>query len=114
MATTVAAVRTFLGVDPATSTDQDALAAAVAAANRYVSRLRPDWCVDATTGEYVDPWPEDADQAATMQAARVYGRRGSTAGVAAFQDVGVSMLPRMDPTVRELLQLGEYQPPVVA
>lgn len=113
MATTTAAVRTFLGVDPATTTDEAALAAAVDAANLFVSRLRPDWCTDGA-GTFVDPWPHDADQAATMEAARIYGRRTSTGGVAAFQDVGVSMLPRMDPTVRELLQLGEYQPPVVA
>lgn len=113
MATTVAAVRTFLGVPPASDVDTDALSAAVEAANLFVQRMRPDWTMDAA-GAVLATWPADADQAATVQAARIYGRRGSTAGVAAFQDVGVSMLPRMDPTVRELLQLGEYQPPVVA
>jgi hypothetical protein len=46
-------------------------------------------------------------------ASREYGRRGPPR-YRRFADVGVSMLPRMDPTVRELLQLGEYQPPVVA
>lgn len=114
MATTVAAVRTFLGVDPASTTDEDALTAAVAAANDWVVQVRPDWTTDETTGDVLDVWPPSADQAATMQAAHDYGRRGSTAGVAAFQDVGVTFIPRMDPDVRRLLQLGEYQGPVVA
>lgn len=114
MPATVTSVRTFLGVDPASDVDTAALEAAVAGANAYVARMRPDWCTDETTGDVLVSWPVDADQAATMQAARDYGRRGSTSGVAAFQDVGVSMLPRMDPDVRRLLQLGEYQPPVVA
>lgn len=114
MPTTVAAVRTFLGVDPASTVDDAALTAAVAGANAYVARARPDWCTDEATGDVLTTWPDDAEQAATMQAARDYGRRGSTSGVAAFQDVGVSMLPRMDPDVRRLLQLGEYQPPVVS
>jgi len=47
-------------------------------------------------------------------AARLYGRRGSVQGIAAFADVGVSLLPRIDPDVRALLQLGEYQTSVVA
>jgi hypothetical protein len=113
MATTVAAVRTFLGVNPASATDEAALTAAVDAANAWVMRVRPDWTTD-DAGASLAQWPADADQAATMQAAHDYGRRSSTAGVAAFADVGVTFIPRMDPDVRRLLQLGEYQPPVVA
>jgi hypothetical protein len=59
-------------------------------------------------------WAERADQAALVEAARLYGRRGSVQGVAAFADIGVSLLPRLDPEVRSLLELGEYQKPVVA
>jgi len=113
MPTTVAAVRTFLGVNPATVTDEAALAAAVDGANAWVARVRPDWTHDSA-GDVLADWPDDADQAATLQAAHDYGRRSSTAGVAAFADVGVTFIPRMDPDVRRLLQLGEYQPPVVA
>lgn len=114
MATTVEAVRTFLGVNPATTTDESALSAAVEAANAWVVLVRPDITTDQSTGAVLPTWPANADQAATMQAAHDYGRRSSTAGVAAFADVGVTFIPRMDPDVRRLLQLGEYQPPVVA
>jgi hypothetical protein len=79
---------------------------AVEAANDLVAAYRPDLAGDA--------WPPRADEAAVIQAARLYGRRGSVQGVAAFQDVGVSLLPRLDPDVRALLQLGEYQDSVVA
>ena len=59
-------------------------------------------------------WPPRAEQAALVQAARLYGRRGSVQGVAAFTDLGITTLPRLDPDVRALLELGEYQPSVVA
>ena len=107
MPATVAAVRVYLGVDPASSTDEEALTAAVDAANDLVGQLRPD--LTAT-----EPWPARAHQAAIVEAARLYGRRGSVQGIAAFADIGVSLLPRLDPEVRSLLELGEYQPSVVA
>jgi hypothetical protein len=107
MAATVATVRTYLGIDPASTVDEDALGMAVAAANDLVRSLRPD----LTSAE---PWPARADQAANVEAARLYGRRGSVQGVAAFADLGVSLLPRLDPEVRSLLELGEYQPSVIA
>ena len=78
---------------------------AVAAANNLVETLRPD----LTAGT----WPARAEQAALIQAARLYGRRGSVQGVAAFADLGVTSMPRLDPDVRALLELGEYQPSVI-
>jgi hypothetical protein len=107
VAATVAELRTYLGLDPASSVDADAMTAAVAAANDIVSVLRPDLAA-------LDPWPPRALQAALVEAARLYGRRGSVQGVAAFADIGVSLLPRLDPEVRSLLELGEYQQSVVA
>lgn len=107
MPATAASLRTYLGVDPASTVDQAAMDAAVAAANDYVAMLRPDLTK-------VEPWPPRVDQAANVQAARLYGRRGSVQGVAAFADLGVSLIPRIDPEVRSLLELGEYQPSVVA
>ena len=87
------------------------MAAAVAAANDAVYMWRPDLddpADDATT------WPPRVEFAATMEAARLYGRRGSVQGVAAFQDTGVSFLPTIDPEVASLLGLGKHQPSVVA
>ena len=100
-------MRVYLGLDPATTVDEEALAAAVAAANDLVATFRPDLTE-------ADPWAPRAQQAAIVEAARLYGRRGSVQGVAAFADIGVSLLPRIDPEVRSLLELGEYQRSVVA
>jgi hypothetical protein len=108
---TVDSVRTFLGLSPARPTDDDALAAAVAAANDAVATWRTDLPPDDGSGAVT--WPPSCDQAATIYAARLYGRRASVQGVAAFQEVGVVVLPQ-DPDVRSLLGLGEYQPSVVA
>jgi hypothetical protein len=76
-----------------------------------VAALRPDL---PSPGDEGVTWPARADYAATLQASRLYGRRGSVQGVAAFAEVGVSLLPRLDPDVRVLLQLGEYQDSVTA
>jgi hypothetical protein len=113
MPATVASLRTYLGVDPASTVDGEAMGAAVAAANDLVQSLRADLTTDGA-GVPLASWPPRCDQAALVEAARLYGRRGSVQGIAAFADVGVSMLPRLDPEVRSLLELGEYQPSVVA
>ena len=87
---------------------------AVEAANDLVAALRADLpapdpdAVPPTTWDDVT-WPPRADKAATLEAARLYGRRGSVQGVAAFADAGVSLLARLDPDVRVLLELGEFQ-----
>ena len=107
MAATPATVRIFMGLDPATLVDEEALTQAVAAANDLVATFRPD----LTT---TDPWAPRADMAANIEAARLYGRRGSIQGVAAFADLGVTLLPRLDPEVRSLLGLGEYQESIVS
>jgi hypothetical protein len=107
MPATVASLRTYLGIDPASTHDEEAMSAAVAAGNDVVTTWRPD-LTEAPT------WPPRAEQAALVQAARLYGRRGSVQGIAAFADLGVTMLPRLDPDVRALLELGEYQPSAIA
>jgi hypothetical protein len=104
---TVDDVRTHLGIDPATTVDQAALQAAVDAANDVIVTVRPDM-------EPLAVWPPRVNEAAVLRAARLYGRRGSVQGVAAFADLGMSPLPRLDPDERFLLELGEYQKSVVA
>jgi hypothetical protein len=106
MPTTVELVRVHLGLSPARPVDDLALDQAVAAANDAVYALRTDLDPPNLTPAQ---WPARCDYAATLQAARLYGRRGSVQGVAAFQDVGVAMLGRLDPDVRSLLELGEFQ-----
>jgi hypothetical protein len=112
MPATVATLRTYLGIDPASTVDEAAMGSAVAAANDAVVTFRADLTTDAD-GAVLDTWPPRADQAALVEAARLYGRRGSVQGVAAFADLGVSLLPRLDPEFRMLLELGEFQRSVV-
>jgi hypothetical protein len=110
MPATVEAVRTFLGLAPARPVDDDALSSAVAGSNATVFSLRPDLgdpADDATV------WPANCDQAAVMYAARLYGRRGSVMGIAAFADAGARLLSE-DPDVALMLELGGYQKSVVA
>lgn len=114
MPATVETLRTYLGIDPASTVDADAMGSAVAAANDLVGVFRPDLVLDQTSGDPLPTWPARCEQAALVEAARLYGRRGSVQGVAAFADLGVSLLPRLDPEFRSLLQLGEYQKSVVA
>jgi hypothetical protein len=114
MPATVATLRTYLGIDPASTVDADAMGAAVAAANDLVGQYRPDLVLDPGDGTVLPVWPPRADQAALVEAARLYGRRGSVQGVAAFADLGVSLLPRLDPEFRSLLELGEYQRSAIA
>lgn len=113
MPATVASLKAYLGVDPASTTDEVAMGAAVDAANTQATIWRPDVTLD-DTGTGLPSWPANIDQGALTYAARLYGRRGSVQGVAAFADLGVSMLPRIDPDVRALWELGEYQRSVVA
>jgi hypothetical protein len=84
---------------------------AVDSANDWVASIRPDLAPVSGT----DPqWTPRADEAATLLAARLYGRRGSVQGVAAFQDAGVAYVARLDPDVSALLDLGPNQPSVTA
>lgn len=114
MPATSASLRVYLGVDPASVHDEAAMTAACAAANDVCQTWRPDLTLDPSTGDVLATWPPRVEQAAHVEAARLYGRRGSVQGVAAFADIGVTLLPRLDPEVRALLELGEYQPPVIA
>jgi hypothetical protein len=107
MAATIDQVLTHLGIEPNRQVDMDALQMWTDVANDMVRQWRPDLTVS-------EPWPDRANGAAALQAARLYGRRGSVQGVAAFADVGVSYMPRLDPDVQPMLELGIYQPSVVA
>jgi len=112
MPATVDALKIFLGIDPASTVDAQAMQPACDSANALAVRFRADVTTDVD-GPLAE-WPADIDQGAILQAARLYGRRGSSAGALAFADIGVITIGRLDPDVRMLWQLGEYQGPVVA
>lgn len=114
MPATVDTVKIYLGLDPASTVDAAAMQFAVDAANDLAEHWKPDETTDPDTGIVFDPWPPRIEQGALVQAARLYGRRGSVSGIAAFADLGISNLARLDPDVRALWDLGEFQPPVVA
>jgi len=107
MPATVESVLAHLGLSQPRPADDASLDQAVKASNDLVAVLRPD--LTAT-----EPWAPRADQAAIQYAARLYGRRGSITGIAAFAEAGVALLPRTDPDVAQLLELGSYQKSVVA
>ena len=111
MPTTTVAVQQFLGLSPARPVDDEALAAAVAAANDTIWQFRQD--LDEPVDDTV-AWPARIDFAATIQAARYYGRRGSLQGVAAYPDTGVALIPQLDGDVQVMCELGRFQPSVVA
>ena len=113
MPATVDALKTHLGLAGASTVDEQAMQDAVDAANDTATTYRPDVTLDPD-GNVLITWPARIDKGAIMLAARLYGRRGSVQGVAAFADIGVSMLGRLDPDVRLEWELGEFQRPVVA
>lgn len=104
MAATVDMLKVHLGN---TSLTDPAMQPWVDVANAMVQHWRPDLTSDPT-------WDVRADNAAVLQAARLLSRRGSVQGVAAFADMGVSYMPRLDPDVQTILEMGDYQPSVVA
>lgn len=111
---TVPAVKTHLGIQD--TTDDAALAGFVDAVN---SLLRGDsipgatpWpCVYGVTAD--TGWPDSVTVGAVLLAARLFSRRNSPSGVAAFGDLGPVYVSRNDPDVALLLGVGTYAPPVV-
>lgn len=97
--------------------DQDnaAIAAVVAAVNARVL----SWPVaakadqDPALPDWTAPDLADLVLGSVMLAARLFMRRNSPDGVAAFGDAGPAYVSRNDPDVALLLQLGSYTRPAV-
>lgn len=119
MPTSADRVRTLLGISTGRPVDEEALQDAVDAANSWVASVCTDLppLVDED-GAPVDPadvvWPAHADYATTVQAANLYNNRSSIGGRPTYADGGTSRLRDLDPEVRSLLGLGEYQDSVVS
>lgn len=111
--TTAELVKAQLSIDPADDVDDDAIDRVVAAANQLVQELR------IAAPFNTDPAPADwaagarIVEGATLLAARLFERRNSPNGVAAFGDGGVAYVQRNDPDVAQLLRIGAYGRPAV-
>lgn len=105
---TLGGVRAFLRYkDPDTADDTD-LAAVVAAVNALVR----SWPCSASAVDAV-AFPANVERGAVMMAGRLFRRRESPAGVAAFGDMGAVYVMRNDPDVAMLLGLGSWSAPGV-
>lgn len=103
-------VQNYLGVTPAAQADVAALESAAQAAVRFATRceVAPPAHDDAPPA---DGGPDsceyrDVELGAKMLAARWYGRRGSTQGVASFGEFGPAYVTRTDPDVATLMGLN--------
>lgn len=107
MAVTVEQVKAHLGIQPTDALDAESLQAATDAANDMLGTFRPDLFDMAT-------WPPRAIHAVTLYAARLYRRRGSVEGLAGYADMGGVPIIRIDPDIQAELELGPWQPSVIA
>lgn len=83
-----------------------------------------DWCEDQRPDLFVvDPLDPEAPptftatdkivQAGVIATARLYARKGSTAGLASYAELGVGDVLALDPDVARLLGTGVYARPAV-
>lgn len=109
--TTLDLVKAHLSIDDAA--DDAAITAAVDAVNDVVLEL------PIAQAANVDPAPADWDDwprvvhGATLLAARLFRRRLTPDGVAAFAETAPVYVRRNDPDVAQLLQLGAHAKPAV-
>ena len=61
----------------------------------------------------LDEWPADLRLGAAMLGARLWRRRSSPDGIAAFSDQGAIYIQRNDPDIAMLLGLGAWGRPAV-
>lgn len=89
--------------------DDTVLASCVVAANSVVSRYAGEDASDQTI-----PTLDDAEQAATMLAARLYRRRNSPEGVQGITPEGVAVgIVRSDADIARLLRIDGFAVPQV-
>ena len=113
---TEATVRGLLGITD--GLQDSSLELAINATNAWVCQLpivRDEVLegidLEAPPEDFV--WRPDVVQGATLLAARIFRRRSSTEGVAAFGDQGAIYVQRNDPDVALLLRIGGYARPAV-
>lgn len=103
---TLEGVKGFLRITDAT--DDDRITDALTAVN-YMVRGWP--CSAASSG--AEAFTPNVTEGATMLAGRLFRRRESPAGVAAFGELGPVYVMRNDPDVAMLLSLGSWARPQI-
>lgn len=92
------------------------LGVTVDAVNAYVGRI--PWAYVVPQDPVVDPtapWAGDTTLGALILGSRLYTRRNSPLGMAAFtEEGGASYIARYDPDVDRLLRIGKHHPGIVA
>lgn len=96
-------------VDPLDPAEDSTFTPVVEAVNALVR----GWPVSQLTADVPEPWPANVEHGANMLAARLWRRKDSPSGVAAFGAEGPFYVQRNDPDVAMLLGLGAYAPPAV-
>lgn len=105
---TLPGVRAFLRLRDTDTADDTTLGDVMAAVNALVR----SWaCSEAARGQA--EWPANLVLGANMMAGRLFRRRESPAGVAAFGDMGAVYVMRNDPDVAMLMGLGSWSAPRV-
>jgi hypothetical protein len=109
---TLDGVRAFLRYKEGDTQDDAELEDVVDATNALV-RCWP--CSASAVGTELEPgeFPANVVRGAVMMAGRLFRRRESPSGVAAFGDMGAVYVQRNDPDVAMLLGLGVYSTPQV-
>lgn len=86
----------------------------VAATNSLIGRLpHIDTVDEVVEGVLMKVWAPTTILAATMFAARLYGRRNSPNGIEAVGEMGTSYVARYDPDIARMLYLDSFQFPQV-
>ena len=100
-------VKTWAGIN---DTDDDGILDEIAAAvDVFIRGLR----VADETARGKGEWPAPIRLGAKMLAARLYRRRNSPDGVAAFTGEGAVYVQRNDPDIAVMLRLGAHASPAV-
>lgn len=114
---TWATVRNQLGLAADDHLQDESLELAINAVNQFVCRL--PIVVDELLAGITPPpdpdytWRGDVVQGAVLLASRVFSRRNSPEGVAAFGDQGAIYVQRNDPDVAMMLRIGGWAKPAV-
>ncbi|VXC21224.1 hypothetical protein [Aeromicrobium sp. 9AM] len=113
---TEATVRHQLSLSDADDLDDDALELAINAVNDTVIDFPfvKEFIASVDAEAPDNTWRFRIVQGATLLAARVFSRRNSPEGVAAFSADGAIYVQRNDPDVAQLLKLGAHATPGVA